>query len=183
MSGKQIYVKIDRQPLNALDLSVFGYKFPGWPGSGGGNTNNIHIHSPPHPYPYPYPPHPHPYPPPPGQYGPPPGQYGPPPGQYAPPPGPSAPQAPPEMPPQPAEMPAEGPVPPASNPSPFYRRFFPGQQPAPVIPVAIEPESVPAAEVVAKEDEILQETRQTRADVQELFRALRDVINAVHGAG
>jgi hypothetical protein len=188
MSGKEICVTIDRQPLDTLGM--FGFTNWGWPGGGGNSNNQITVNVPhPHPYPYPYPPHPpHPgqyppppghYPPPPGQYPPPPSPYPPPPGAYPPPPGQYAPPPPQEMPQPPPGAPPEEPV---IESLPFYKRWFtptaPTTQPN-VIPVAIDPVAQVVEETAAKEDEILRETRQTRVDLEQFGKILRDLVNAI----
>jgi hypothetical protein len=76
-------------------------------------------------------------------------------------------------------VPAEEPV---AESLPFYKRWFPPKAPTTppnVIPVAIDPVAEVVEETAAKEDEILRETRQTRFELEELGKMLRDLVNAI----
>jgi hypothetical protein len=83
------------------------------------------------------------------------------------------------MPQPPPGAPAEEPV---AESLPFYKRWFtptaPTTQPN-VIPVAIDPVAPVVEETAAKEDEILRETRQTRVDLEQFGKILRDLVNAI----
>jgi hypothetical protein len=83
------------------------------------------------------------------------------------------------MPQPPPEIPPEAPV---AESLPFYKRWFQPKAPNTppnVIPVAIDPVAEVVEENSAKEDEILRETRQTRFELEQFGKMLRDLVNAI----